>query len=287
VVWQGYPVFDSCAGLAQCWAAYLAQSIVDLFVIVVISNEREGFMDRSIWATWYDLPEDGREEYLDWLHGVHLPEAKKRPGYLWAAHYESLEKQSIKENVPGRLVHTDVASLPAGDRYILLIGAETTKPFFDPTPAELAETYSTETKQMLSRRIGERSAIFVEEARVDGPEVAQRSADMTPGPWMQMGSFNSGKLEDEDELGAWYAQWRLPCMEILPGCIGCRKLVSASSWAKHSVLYEFVSLEMRNAHFPVHEKDDPEKEAWTDVVVRKLVHAPGSPNVGRRLYPSM
>lgn len=78
---------------------------------------------------------------------------------------------------------------------------------------------------------GVRSAIFVEEARVDGPEVSQRSADMTPGPCIQMGSFNSGKLEDEDELGAWYAQWRLPCMETLPGCIGCRKLVSAASWA--------------------------------------------------------
>ncbi len=240
-------------------------------------------MDRSIWATWYNLPDEGRDEYLAWFHEVHLPEARQRPGYLWAAHYASQEK--VVNNVEGRLAHTPDSSIPSGDRFILLFGAETTAPFFNPTPAELAESYSAETKDMLSRRIGERSCVFTEEARVDGPEVSQRSADMTPGPCMQMGSFNSGKLEDEDELGAWYAQWRLPSMETLPGCIGCRKLVSASGWAKHSVFYEFVSLEARNAEFPKHESHDPEKEAWTDVVVRKLVHAPGSPNVGLRLYP--
>jgi hypothetical protein len=244
-------------------------------------------MDRGIWATWYDLPEEGREEYLTWLHEVHLPEALERSGYLWAAHYESQEDKKIDNNVEGRLVHTSDSSIPSGDRYILLFGAETTGPFFNPTPAELAETYPADAKEMLGRRIGVRSGIFVEEARVDGPEVAKRSADMTPGPWMQMGSFNSGKQEDEDELGAWYAQWRLPCMEKLPGCIGCRKLVSASAWAKHAVLYEFVSLEMRNAHFPGHENGNPEKEEWTDAVVRKLVHVPGSPNVGRRLFPAI
>ena len=242
-------------------------------------------MDRGIWATWYDLPEEGRDEYLGWLHEVHLPEALERPGYLWAAHYASEEK--VINNVEGRLSHTPDTGIPAGDRFILLFGAETTGPFFNPTPAELAETYPADAKEMLGRRIGVRSAIFVEETRVDGPEVSQRSADMTPGPCIQMGSFNSGKLEDEDELGAWYAQWRLPCMETLPGCIGCRKLVSASSWAKHSVLYEFVSLEVRDAEFPKHEKGNPEKEAWTDAVVRKLVHAPGSPNVGLRLFPSV
>lgn len=25
-------------------------------------------IDRGIWATWYDLPEDGKEEYIQWLH---------------------------------------------------------------------------------------------------------------------------------------------------------------------------------------------------------------------------
>ena len=52
-------------------------------------------MDRGIWAIWYNLPEEGRNEYLAWLHEVYLPEALQRPGYLWAAHYQSHALGSI------------------------------------------------------------------------------------------------------------------------------------------------------------------------------------------------
>ncbi|MBT4093823.1 MAG: hypothetical protein HOE85_07650, partial [Nitrospinaceae bacterium] len=45
-------------------------------------------MDKAIWAIFYDLPEEGREAYFEWFHGVHIPEKLTRPGYLWAAHYE-------------------------------------------------------------------------------------------------------------------------------------------------------------------------------------------------------
>ena len=69
----------------------------------------------------------------------------------------------------------------------------------------------------------------------------------------------------------------------LAGCAGIRKLLSVSGWAKHGVLYEFSSLEARNTYFPDHEKANPEMEAWTDRLVRKLMHAPGSPNVAVRL----
>ena len=45
--------------------------------------------DRGLWATWYDLPVEGRDAYLNWLHATYLPALLKRPGYLWAAHYAS------------------------------------------------------------------------------------------------------------------------------------------------------------------------------------------------------
>ena len=98
-------------------------------------------------------------------------------------------------------------------------------------------------------------------------------------------SFNAGALEDEDELMDWYATWRLPCMEKLPGCVRVRKLVSISGWAKHAIFYEFTSVAVRNQKFVDHEHFDRQKEEWTDKVVRKLVHAPGSPNVAGRIWP--
>ena len=42
----------------------------------------------------------------------------------------------------------------------------------------------------------------------------------------------------------------------------------------------------RNDNFVDHERDNPKMEAWNDKVVRKLVHAPGSPNLARRIWPA-
>ena len=45
-------------------------------------------MDQGIWAIWYDIAGEHRNEYIHWFHEVHIPEKLSRPGYLWAAHYE-------------------------------------------------------------------------------------------------------------------------------------------------------------------------------------------------------
>ena len=137
---------------------------------------------------------------------------------------------------------------------------------------------------MLALRVGERVNIVTEEARAAGPAAKRREGSHTLAPCIQLGSFNAGSA-DEDEILDWYANWRLPAMSKLPGCLGIRKLNSVSGWAKHAVLYEFVSLAARDEHFPFHENAHPEMAAWTDTLVRKLVHAPGSPNVATRLWP--
>ena len=50
---------------------------------------------------------------------------------------------------------------------------------------------------------------------------------------------------------------------------------------------EFVSLAERNKHFPEHEKANPEMDAWTDRLVRQLLHAPGSPCVAQRIFSAV
>ena len=74
-------------------------------------------------------------------------------------------------------------------------------------------------------------------------------------------------------------------MRNLPGCVAVRKLVSVSGWSKHAIFYEWTSVAMRNKIFVDHEKINPKMEEWTDKVVRKLVHAPGSPNLAERIWP--
>ena len=96
---------------------------------------------------------------------------------------------------------------------------------------------TAETRAMLGRRQAPRSCVFVEVARVDGPEVRQRAPGITPGPVIQFGSFNVNAIENEDGLESWYARCRLPLMAGIAGCVGARKLVSISGWAKHGILY--------------------------------------------------
>jgi hypothetical protein len=135
----------------------------------MMNQHRENNVDRGIWMTWYNLPEQGREDYLQWLHGHYIPNMLKLPGYLWAAHYAS-ETNVKMTGAPNRLGHVNDPSIPIGDRYILLFGAKDAHVFVNPTPAALRARLSEADKKMLAMRIGERYNIATEEARIHGPE---------------------------------------------------------------------------------------------------------------------
>ena len=239
-------------------------------------------MDRALWISWYDLPDTGREAYLSWAHGTYLPAMAKRPGVLYAAHFRSVTPPGVPGG--GRLSHTGDPKVPGGNAYIMIVGAEDAHAFGRPSPRKLHATLSQEDQKMLAVRKGERVNILTDEARVDGLDAKKREARAALSPCIQLGTFQAGTADgDEDECLEWYAQCRLPNMTRLTGCVGCRKIVSVSGWAKHGVLYEFVSLAERNKHFPGHEKGRPQDEAFTDRLVRTLLHAPGSPNVAERI----
>ena len=100
-------------------------------------------------------------------------------------------------------------------------------------------------------------------------------------------SFRVRSLEEEFDLGSWYAQYRFPAMARMPGCIATRKLISVVGWAKHAVLYEFTSLEARLNGFEKHESLALNDKEWTNRVIGYTIHVPGSPSVGRRIWPEV
>ena len=67
--------------------------------------------------------------------------------------------------------------------------------FFSPSSSQLEETQSLEEKEMLGRRIGERSCIFMVQDRIEGMESSSRSPGITPGPAIQIGTFNVNSLK--------------------------------------------------------------------------------------------
>jgi hypothetical protein len=244
-------------------------------------------MDRGIWAIWYELAQDvaARAEYLQWFHTVHIPEKLARPGYVWAAHYELGHGGARFQTVVDRLVHTTDPQLGRGRGFLALFGGLSAHTFMDPSPSQLKEQQDALTRRMIGLRRETYACIFAEEARVDGPDVMYRASAMTPGPYIQMGNFNVASYTIEDDVGAWYAQHRLPFMTTMPGCIGARKLLAAAGWGKHSVLYEYTSLEAREERFVPHEEQVHAAGSWTARILPQLVHAPCSPAVGRRIWP--
>jgi hypothetical protein len=243
-------------------------------------------LDKALWISWYDLPAQARDEHVNWTHRTHIPDLLQRSGVSWVAHYASAKLPKAD-----RIRHTSDPTVPVGTEYMLIVGAESSHVFSKDARSFAAghvtrwDASSSKIDQaMLSARLGERISILTEEARVDGPDAAQR-AGRALGPCIQLGSYNAETSDLEEELLAWYADWRFPAMASLTGCIGVRKMVSVVGWAKHAVIYEFVSVEARAEGVKQIPRLYPEMEAWTDRFIPHLVHSAGSPNVARRIWP--
>ena len=244
-------------------------------------------MDTGLWITWYDLPLEGRDAHLSWVHETYIPGLLERPGYLWATHFASVDKgerpTTAREAALNRTVD---ASVPTGDRYILLVGARDSIVFGNPVPSALHAKLPDESKKMLAMRIGERVNILTELQRVEGPAAKDYRDGMVLAPCIQLGNYGC-PWQHEEEMLAWYTQWRMPAMSGLPGCIRTRRLASLVGWAKHAVLYEFASLGARNQYYTTHENNHPEMKAWSNRMVPKLIHAPGSSYLACRIWPAV
>lgn len=239
--------------------------------------------DRAIWFTWYDLPTEGRAEYLTWLHETYMPRFLARPGYLWAAHYASEDRSAQRDMGRGGVVRdTEDHGVPRGHRYILMYGAESAKAFAGRSATAMNVTFGERGRKMLAMRSGERSNIMMEALRVDGLGLAEHKNGIAPPPCIQIGTFNCA-VADEDEMLAWYTLSRMPAMGAQAGVVRTRKLCSVSGWAKHAILYEFLSLELRNRDYVSLEVGRPDLKMWSERMVPKLTHAPLSPNLATRL----
>jgi hypothetical protein len=240
-------------------------------------------LDQAYWISWYDLPEERCEDYLAWLKGTYLPAVLERRGVYWAAHYASEKNVVPLGGGKGRVGHAKPDAVPGGNAFITIFGASGAHVFAEPSPSQFHARFGEHDRRMLALRAGERVNVMVEQSRADGPELAQHAEGMAPAACIQLGSFNM-PYEDEDEMLAWYAQWRLPSMSGVRGCVRVRKLVSVCGWAKHACLYEFTSVAARNENFVYYERDHPEMESWSKKVVRNTIHAPGSANVAQRVW---
>jgi len=113
-------------------------------------------MDQAIWATWYDLPDEARDEYLDWLHGEYLPELQARPGFAWAAHYRSqgggADMAKVRAAFPESVGMEGVGD---GTQFLMLVGAVEPSTFMAPSVVDEQAALTGTARRLLDLRQGD------------------------------------------------------------------------------------------------------------------------------------
>jgi hypothetical protein len=239
-------------------------------------------VDRGLWVTWYDLPDDGRDAYLSWLHGTYLPAMLKRPGYLWAAHYYCDVLEGGAANAT-RFHHVDDPSVGRGYHYILLIGATDAGVFGNPIPSEIHAALPEQDRKMLALRTGERMNLFTEACRLRGKGGEVYKEGAIASPYMQMGSWICPPEYEEGMLAA-YVQHRMPAICEFPSSIMMRKFNSVAGWAKHMVFYEYASKEGYDRDYDPATKKSP-LTIGGQPLVPHFTHSPNGPNEAVRIWP--
>ncbi len=256
--------------------------------MVQLGAAGEAGMDRGIWAVWYDLRDEDRQNFIDWLHQRYMPFLNAVNGHAWAAHYAvGMESDDVK-TMDDFKKRPDPKLVPGGAQYLLLVGAPSPQVFFHDTSPAQAKNVAPDVAAQLSKRVGVREGFFVEQERVNGPEYALSVPGGVPGPAVQFGSLQLESEADAVELNLWYAQYRLPFMAHCQSSIVTRKLVGVAGWATNGIMYEFSSLEERREHFEIaHESLGLDENEWSGKIFRMAIHAPGSPTIATRTWPPL
>lgn len=217
-------------------------------------------VSHAIWGIIYDLPEQGRDDYLAWFHDVHMGEKLARPGYVWAAHYEVVDTQGIHISSLGTTHEGD-----RGHGYIALFGGADTQVFLDPSPAQIKPRQTPLTREMMEKRIGQRSFIAAEEWSAQGDQNEHRRGH----PLIHLDCCDAPG--GDEALGAWCVQVLKPAIHQQLTFRRISKFLAATGPMKHVILAEFDgAAQTANATPPV-----------------TVTHLSGSPFTARRIAPPL
>ena len=115
-------------------------------------------MDNGIWATWYNLDEERKEDHINWLHNNYLPNILTHDGVVWAAHY-IVDEQDYKER-RDKLPHTK-ENIPQGTQYICLIAASSPHIYYQKNSPLFSENQTTEIRERFGERLEARTAVLI------------------------------------------------------------------------------------------------------------------------------
>ena len=242
-------------------------------------------MAEILRAEWFNINSEVKNKLCSWLHGVFFPDLQSQNGVNWVAHYDIVPHPETRyiEGAPAKKEVENI-SVPSGQENVVLTSANTPSIFFGPNNA--IEALENKHQLYLSMRANYRSAVFIEEEMINGPELHKQPLGTGGSPAMQFGSYNVDSIQDDIELAKWYRGERFPRLPVTRGMIRGRKFLSISGWAKHGVLWEFAEMDEDEYSFE-HRFIEADRDGNWDGrhVLEYVTHSPGSPHAGRRIWP--
>lgn len=175
----------------------------------------------GIWLIYHRIALSNRTRYLDWFEEQHIQEKLDRPGYDWAAHYE---------------VMTEGTAEVSESAFIALFGAETTRVFYDPSPAQIKPHQDDLTREMIGYRQTPLSLILTQEWQQSSPKKTTAPRGIFS-PFIRLGIF-AASAEDQT-VAAWCAQEHFLSTAKVESHVATGKYLSSSASPRHIVLEEY------------------------------------------------
>lgn len=222
---KGRPAFTTCYTALEwrrsCKDRRLCSMLCALLLLIFNCTSDTSV---GIWLIYYGIASANRDAYLHWFEGRHIDEKLARPGYDWACHYEV-----TYGGLPDHADHV----------YIAMFGGKTTRPFFDPSPAQIKPNQDELTRSMIGHRIKATSAILTDEW-CERPDSVTHRHDESAGvnsPAIRLGVFTPAV--NDQETVAWCAQRHFPALAESTGLTIARKWLASFGANRHMVLEEY------------------------------------------------
>lgn len=180
----------------------------------------------GIWLIYHSIANAHREEYLHWFEGQHTDEKLARPGYDWACHYE---------------VTPNGISDAAEHAFIAMFGADSTRVFFDPSPAQIKPNQDELTRTMIGYRVKPLATIVTQEwcEYSASPDNQLTTRGVVNSKYIRLGIFDH-KVDDQTVV-AWCAQDHFPKLASSEEFVVARKWLASFGEYRHMVLEEHSS----------------------------------------------
>ena len=214
----------------------------------------------AIMVVYTDVDPEHDAEFNAWYNQEHVPERLSAPGFLDAARYEALR---------------------GGPRYLAVYELESVDALHTDEYLRMSRN-PTEWSQRMSPNIVGRGTVRNVYTQIYPAESDPNTLGRGMAPALQIGRMDVPP-DIEDKYNYYYDNMRTPANLQIPGCMHVRRYHAVEGAPKYLTMYEFE-----------HEKV-PETQAWEiqrgqdtmhEYIGGSYGHAPGSPGVYRRVFPS-